>query len=65
MLACTSIGISMLTGPHGGVRAMRTASRSVASAVAASRMRNAALPTACSMASWAGASWMTPRSRST
>ena len=62
--ACTSIGISMLTGPQGGVKARRTASRKVANAVSALRMRKAALPTACSMASWAGASWMKPRSRS-
>ena len=53
-----AIGISMLTGPHGGVCAMRTASRSVASAVSGLRMRNASLPTALSMASWAGCSWM-------
>ena len=48
----------MLTGPQGGVRAMRTASRSVASAVCGLRMRKAALLTAASIANWAGASWM-------
>ena len=63
-VACTSIGISMLTGPQGGVAASRAASRSVASAVCALRMRNAALLTDCSIASCAGASWMKPRSRS-
>ena len=57
-VACTSMGISMLTGPQGGVKARRAASRRVARAVSALRMRKAALPTDCSMASWAGASWM-------
>ncbi len=54
----------MLTGPHGGVNARRCASRRVASAVSGLRMRKAALPTACSMVSWAGCSWIKPRSRS-
>jgi hypothetical protein len=56
VMACTSIGISMLTGPQGGVCASCTASRKTASADCGLRMRKACLPTERNMANWAGCS---------
>jgi len=56
--ACTSIGISMLTGPAGGVSANAIASRNVPSSVSADHTRNARLETARSIVSWSFASWM-------
>ena len=52
------MGSSTLTGPPGALRAQRTASCRVASAVSALRNRQARLDTACSIVNWSGASWM-------
>ena len=53
-----SIGISTLTGPPGGVRAIRAASRNAPGRSAAQRTRSAALEAPRSMVSWSRASWI-------
>jgi len=56
--ACTSIGISTLTGPIGGVSAVRAASRSTPNASPGDQMRKNAFDTAFSMSGCRGASWI-------
>ena len=53
-----STGISTLTGPPGGVRAVRAASRSAPGRSAAPRTRSAAFDAPRSMVSWSRASWI-------
>ena len=53
-----STGISTLTGPAGGLCAMRTASRSVPGRSDTVLTLNAALDAPRSMVNWSRASWM-------